>query len=171
MKRRAFTLLELSVVLVLVSILAAMALPRFINSTAGHRLNAAAVRIVADLSMAQRHARTTSTSQSIQFEPDKDGYRLPGMADIDHPGSVYYVQLFAEPYQTALVSADFGGDAEIIFDGYGKPDSGGSVVVQLRHQKKTISVDAQTGRATVGDVVWEEIPKDPKLPEPPAQID
>jgi prepilin-type N-terminal cleavage/methylation domain-containing protein len=171
MNRRAFTLLELSIVVVLISILAVVALPRFINATASHRLDTAAVRIVADLTMAQRQARISGTSQSVQFEPDKDGYGLPGVADIDHAGSTYYVQLFSEPYQASLVSADFGGDTEIIFDGYGTPDSGGSVVIQVQHQQKTISVDAQTGRATVGDMVWREVPVYPKLPEPPAQID
>jgi prepilin-type N-terminal cleavage/methylation domain-containing protein len=150
MNRRAFTLLELSVVLVLISILAVVALPRFINSAARHRLDAAAIRIVADLSMAQQQARTTSASQTLEFVLADHAYRFPGVTDIDHPGSVYQVQLSAEPYQAALVSADFGGDAVIIFDGYGNPDSGGSVVIQVGDEQRTITVDAQTGRATVG---------------------
>jgi prepilin-type N-terminal cleavage/methylation domain-containing protein len=151
MKRRAFTLLELSIVVVLVSILAVVALPRFINSTANHRLNMAAVRIVADLAMAQRQARITGTSQTLEFETDMHGYTLHGMTDIDHPGSLYHVHLYEEPYCVTRVLVDFGGDLDILFDGYGNPDSGGSVVIQIGDEQRTITVDAQTGRATVTD--------------------
>ena len=134
----------------IIGVLAAVALPRFAGAMANHRLEVAATRIVADLSLVQRQARTASASQTIRFElGDDNRYHLPTAEDIDHPGSVYTVELSEEPYQATLRSADFGGDTEIIFDGYGIPDSGGSVVIQVADQLKIITVDAETGRATV----------------------
>ncbi len=76
-------------------------------------------------------------------------YRRVGMADPDRPAAEYKVALSEEPYNATIVSADFGGDAEIIFDGWGVPDSGGSVLVQVGSHQKTIDVDPDTGRASV----------------------
>ena len=42
-----------------------------------------------------------------------------------------------------------GGDAVVIFDGYGMPDSGGSVDITAGGVTKTIQLDPDTGRAVV----------------------
>jgi len=53
------------------------------------------------------------------------------------------------------VSASFGGDATLIYDGFGKPDSGGQVVIAVGAYQKTILVDAGTGqpRKSVGLII------------------
>ena len=58
------------------------------------------------------------------------------------------MRLSEDPYGASMVSADFGGDADIIFDVFGVPDSGGSVVIQVGNHVRTVTVDAVTGRAT-----------------------
>ena len=151
-KHGGLSLAEVITVTAIIGILAAVAIPRFAGAMANHRLEMAATRIVADLSLVQRQARTTSTSQKIEFDLLEGLYYLPTAKDIDHPGSVYVIKLSEEPYQATLLSADFGGDPEIIFDGYGIPDSDGSVVIQVAGQQRMITVDAETGRATVSEV-------------------
>ena len=146
---RAFSLAEVVAVVVIIGVLAAIALPRFAGAMVNHRLDMAATRIAADLSRVQREARSASTSQSIVFSPDENRYRMPALPDMDHPGKAYVVELSKAPYEAALVAADFDGDTEIIFDGYGIPDSGGSVVIQVGDGQKIITVDAESGRATV----------------------
>jgi len=47
-----------------------------------------------------------------------------------------------------IQSADFDGDAEIIFDAYGNPDSGGTLVIGAGERQITLSVDAETGRVS-----------------------
>ena len=90
----------------------------------------------------------SSSSQTVVFDVGLDSYRLAGMQHLDRVGEEYQLQLSDEPYQAIIVSADFGGDFEIIFDGWGRPDSGGSVVIQVTDQVRTISVDSDTGEAT-----------------------
>ena len=147
--RPAFTLVELVIVTVILGIVAGIAVPRYANFLAHQHVEAAARRIVVDLSLAQRRARFGSTAQTVTFDVVGDGYTLVGMQDPDHPSQPYTIALSREPYQAAIISADFGGDAQIIFDGWGAPDSGGSVVVQVGSHQKTIDVDPDTGQASV----------------------
>jgi len=149
--RTAFSLLELVVVVVIIGIVSAIAVPRYANALAHHRVDAAARRIVVDLSLAQRQARISSTSQAVEFEVGvgESAYRLSGMPHLDRSGEEYAVLLYQEPYHATIVSADFGGNKEIVFDGFGVPDSGGVVIVQVGNYQKTITVDAETGQASV----------------------
>ncbi len=146
---RAFSLIELVTVMIIIGILASMAVPRFANYTSRHRVEAAARRIVADLSLARRQARMTSASRTVEFDVTADDYRLVGTPDPDRPSAEYRVSLGVEPYRATIVSADFGGDATLVFDGYGAPDSGGTVVVQAGTNQQSVTVDPDTGRGSI----------------------
>ncbi len=150
-QRRAFSLAEFVSVAVIIGILAAIAAPRFSNSLALQRVEAAARRIVVDLALAQRHARSASTDQTVRFEPASHEYCLAGMPHPNHPGWEYSVSLAKEPYGTVLVSADFGGDTEIVYDIYGRPDSGGAANIRVGVHDRTITVDAETGLASISE--------------------
>ena len=146
---RGFTLIELVCVLAIMVILSTIAIPRFSNSIARHRAARTAHRIAADLALAQKHARSTSAAQAVTFDLAAHSYTLVGMRHLDHSSAEYAVNLAEEPYGATLVSVDFDGDAEVIFDGYGLPDNGGSLVVQVNTYQKTVTVDAETGEAGV----------------------
>lgn len=148
-RRAGFTLVELITVMAIIGILTVIAIPRFGNSLAYHRAAMTADRIAADLALAHRQACRGSASQTATFDVAADSYVLSGVRHLDRSGSEYTVKLSAEPYSAVLVVVDFGGDAEIVFDGYGVPDSGGSVVVQVGAHQRTISVDPDTGRVSV----------------------
>jgi len=171
--RRAFSLAEMLTVLVVIGVLATMALPRFGSTMANHRADVAATRVAASLDLARRHARNTGTARSVQFDVNANGYILPSIKDLAHPALAYAVRLADPPYQSAVVAANFGGDTELIFDAYGIPDSGGSVTIQSGKVQKTISVDVETGKTTITEVIVAEPidlgggPGDPKLPRPP----
>ena len=90
-----------------------------------------------------------STSQTVQFDVAGNSYRLIGVPDQDRPGVEYAVSLSNEPYRAEIISADFGGDGLVVFDGYGTPDSGGTVIVQWGSIQKTVVLDADTGKANV----------------------
>ena len=63
----AFSILELLIVALVMSILAAVATPTFFDSLLFHRVESAARRVKADLELARMQARLTSASQSISF--------------------------------------------------------------------------------------------------------
>jgi len=151
MRRRGVSLLEIAVVLVITAILAAIALPKYAAAIARYRLDSAARRICADLALARSHARLTSTTQPVVFNPANATYQLPGIAGLDN-SATSTVNLSADPYQVTLSSVDFGGGAsQVTFDAYGSPTStaGGTIVVTSpAGETRTIIVDGYTGIAS-----------------------
>lgn len=169
----AFTLLELLCVLIVLGVIAGIAVPRYANAIAQNRASAAVRRITSDLALAQRHAKFTGKTQTVTFDATRDKYYILTIEDPDHSSLAYQVFLGDEPYNTAVVSADFDGDGDIIFDAFGVPDSGGMVVIQIGDWCKALTVAEQTGRVTVADIAPAgeviPVPLDP-LDKPPLEI-
>jgi len=146
---RAFSLVEAAIVLVIVAVLAAIASPRYARAVANYRADAAARAVVRDLTLARQRARSRGAAQTVTFAPDADAYEVVGASSLDGTGAAYRVDLRDGACRARLTSAVFGGDASVVFDGYGCPDSGGSAVVQVGDVQRTVVLDAQTGRASV----------------------
>jgi len=127
--RPGFTFVELLCVLIVLGMIAAVAVPRYANAITRGRVEAAARRITTDLALAQRTAKFTGKSRKVAFDPFLDKYYMPSIRDPDHFSEAYQVFLGDEPYNTAMISADFNGDGDLIFDGHGVPDSGGTVII------------------------------------------
>ena len=148
----AFTVVELLCVLIILGIIAGIAVPRYANTIAQNRAAALARRITIDLALAQRKAKLTGVAHKVKFPPADNKYLIPGMDDPDHPGKPYEVYVGEEPYNATLISSDLGGDDEIIFNGYGLPDSGGTIVIAVGDYAKEITVAEQTAQVSVVDV-------------------
>jgi type II secretory pathway pseudopilin PulG len=148
--RNAFTIVEAFFVMVVLAILSAIAVPRYAGFVANQQLEGAARRLTADLSLAQRQARRSSVSQTVTFDVANSKYQLVGMKSPDHPSQPFEICLKDEPYRAQIVSASFGGDATLVYDGFGAPDTAGTVVIAVGAYQKTINVDAGTGRQTKG---------------------
>lgn len=133
----------------IIGMLAVVAVPRYGRAIARQRVDAAARRIAVDLALARRQARMTGAGQEVRFDINSNGYRLIELSDMDRSNREYAVPLGEEPYLATLTSADFAGSGTVTFDGYGVPDSGGQVVVQVGEYEKTITLNAETGQATV----------------------
>jgi type II secretory pathway pseudopilin PulG len=143
------SLFELVVVLVIIGALAAIAVPRYAESDARYRADAAARRIVADLALAQTNAYTSGEGVTVKFDVPADMLSAPEMRSLDKASSDYVVKFAEAPYRARLISADFGGIPAVDFDGYGMPSSGGSVVVKVGRTQKTVVLDPGTGKAKV----------------------
>ncbi len=144
--RRAVTLAEITIVLIIIGLLGAIALPRFANVANRHRLEAAVDRVKHDVAYAQVYARTTSTSVTVSLDAANDQYELVGVTGLEGSDQSFVVDLSEEPYRADLITAKFGGDAELVFDGYGVPDSGGSLILNVGGHYKLILVDQDSGR-------------------------
>ena len=148
-RQRAFSLIELSLVVATIAVLAAIAIPRYANATARYRADAAARRVVADLTLAQNRAVTRNVGQVVAFSAT--GYELQGMADPSRPTVPYRVDLTADPYGAKLVSPTFGAATVVTFTAYGTPDIDAALEFKLAvggHQR-TVTLDAGSGRAKV----------------------
>ena len=148
-RRSGFSLLELVLVLAIMATLAAIAVPRYQASLVRYRVDLAARRIVADLALAQSAAKASSSSRRVRFFVNTDQYRIFDLQPLDGDSSYYDINLSEKPYEADIISAEFGADDQIIFDGWGIPDSGGTVVLTVGPEQRTVTVDAETGKATV----------------------
>jgi len=142
---RGFSLAELVVVLIIIGIWASIAVPRVANSITYHRAEAAGTRIVRDIALTQARAKATSTSQKIAFDVAADCYTVSGIQHLDHSTEEYVVDMAGPPYEARVLFVNFGEDQELIYDGYGVPDSGGAMLIECGNHRRTINVDEQTG--------------------------
>lgn len=146
--RRAFTIIELILVMLVIGILASVAAPRYREAMATYRADAAAKRVAADLRMVRQYACKTSSVQTVQFDAAANTYAAASLPDLNRAGTAYTVDLSGSEYVTDLTAATFGSGATVQFDIYGRPDLTGSVTLQSGARARTVSVDA-AGNVTV----------------------
>lgn len=139
---RAFTLVELVIVLLIVGILAAVAAPKFSAALSSFRLRAVAERVAGDIRYAKRMAQQNSSTQTIVFDPDTESYTLAGIANVNRRAQTYRFSLTDMEYECQLVSADFGGSSSLTFGVFGRPVSPGTVVVGCAGATSTLTIDS-----------------------------
>lgn len=145
--KRAMTLLELTIVIVIIAIVSTMAVPRYADAMVRQRVSAAARRLAADLNLARREARVAGASRTIKLDLTRDSYVVDGMSDPDHPSRVYVVDLSVAPYEADLLSTTLGEDATLTYDAYGLPDRGGSIILRVGGEYASVTVNAACGEA------------------------
>jgi prepilin-type N-terminal cleavage/methylation domain-containing protein len=146
---QGFTLIELVIVVLIMGIAAATAAPKFAHSLRQSQLDAACLRIKADLNLARQTAIGRSSSQSVQFTAGSGAYTLPGMTHPDHPSLTYSVNLSGEPYAATVSAVSFGGSSTIQFDRFGQPNAGGTITVTVGASTETVTVEATNGVVTI----------------------
>ncbi len=144
-----FSLVETVLVVLIVGAVAMIAVPRYTNALLHYQAEAAAQRLAIDLKYARQTAIQTNASKTVTFDAPANRYELVGLPDPDQPAQPYTVGLADEPYRAKIKSADFGGNAQVVFDIYGVPDSSGQVVIEAGDWQKTVTIDPENGAATV----------------------
>lgn len=147
-----FTLVELTIAVLVLGILAAVALPRVADSLDTSRARAAAAQVAADLAHARQQAITRGADQTILFTDANDSYELVGLANPDRPSEPYLIDLASSSYSATLGNIAFGdtGTAStLLFNQFGRPDYGGSVVVSVGDVEQTVVVEAVSGKVSV----------------------
>lgn len=145
---KGFSLLELLLVLAIVAVVAAVAAPRYGRASGRYRADLVARRVMADLRLAQSCAKAASSSRTVVFSTAPGGYRLLSIPAPDGAPGDYTVTLSAEPYRADLTNASFDG-SQVIFDGWGLPNQGGTVTLAAGGEQRTVVVDGVTGRISV----------------------
>ena len=146
---RGITLCELIIVVLILGLIAGAALPRFASSLAQQQAVTLARQITMDIETARRVARTSSTVKSITFDTVNKTYTLNGVINPNRHDAEYLVTLANAASGASFGTINLGGDAVLIFNGYGIPDSGGTIQVRVGSVTKTVVVDALTGSTTI----------------------
>lgn len=150
--RSGFSIVEIALVVLILSLIAAVAAPRYLEARNHFDAEAAAARVAADLYHARQHAKTKGTTQRVDFTPVSHTYTLTGMKDIDRPTQPFTVDLTTLSSPATIVSVSFGAGGtgtSLDFDLYGRPDYGGNVVIASGGEQRTIVVNAQTGKISI----------------------
>ena len=150
-RRTGLTLIDLVVALLIIGVLSAVAAPRFVHMLGRYRVDAAASRVQADLEYARQQARTHGQSRTVVFDAAAHTYELADADHPDQPGGQYVVRLSDSPGEVALKAVSFGAEnaPRVTFDLYGRPDGGGTVVLNAGRAERSVRVDGTTGRVTV----------------------
>jgi len=146
---RAFSLLELMMVLMIMGMAAAIAMPRYAESMARYRAAAAAQRLEADLEWARERAKLISENVTITVDVEANTLVIAALAGLDDPSRAYVTDLNNQPYQADIVAATFGGETDVVFDGYGAPGSGGTIVVRAGEVTMNVVLNADTGEVEI----------------------
>lgn len=144
-----FSLLELFLVLGIVATLAAIALPRFGMAAARYQADLAALRLVKDIKLAQTRAWAQGAEQRMRIRQGADEIVIFDAAGLDPQTNEYCTKIWDSPYQADITKSKFGGNNYLIFDGWGRPDSGGYAILWVGSEKRTINVDPNTGKASI----------------------
>lgn len=146
-RRASFALIELLLVVVVLAIIGGIAIPRFHNAMQRQRVESAALRLISDLDLARRQARTSNSAVSVFFDNLGPRYTLVGVQHLDRAGAPYLVDVGKAPYEVAMTYSAKNGGSVLVFDGYGQPST--ELRVELRAGDATVAVvvDASTGIA------------------------
>lgn len=161
-----FTLIEVLMVVAIMAVLSAIAVPRVTGSLARQRAMAAAKRVASDLEYARASAMAGSTSRKVVFNPLRGAYVLHDIGNpLDRSPGSYLVRVSEPPYQSAIAAVSFGDDAaaqyasafddeavgQVVFDGFGVPDTTGWISVRCGTHIYKVTLDA-AGRAAVAPI-------------------
>jgi prepilin-type N-terminal cleavage/methylation domain-containing protein len=147
--RGGFSLLEAVIVTAIIAVCAGIAIPRYARAVGRYQADLAARRVAADLRQAQGVARTTSASCTLVFTVATSKYQISGIPSFDGSSSTYTVDLTVPPYKATISSANFSGASQVVFSGWGVPNAGGTVVVSVRSEQRTITLNGQTGQVSI----------------------
>jgi prepilin-type N-terminal cleavage/methylation domain-containing protein len=150
--RRAFSIIEITIVLMIIAVVSGLAIIRFNSATTTYRLDLAARRVMQDIQLAQTRARTTCRSRSMQFLDRDDSYHLIGESPLKPSDTDYRVTLSDAPFNVKIDKAK-GSDAgtTLTFDGWGEVQQGFEIVISAGSQQRTITIKQTNGAVSVAN--------------------
>ena len=133
--RNALSLIELTIVILILGIVSAVAAPRLGDSVRGSRLRAAANQIAGHVDYIRRVAVNEGRSASLVVNPVTDRYRSTNVDFPDQVGNLIRVGIKSVFDDEFELTADFDSQNAMTFDFEGVPRVGGTPM-----QSGTISI-------------------------------
>jgi Tfp pilus assembly protein FimT len=136
-------------VVFILGIIMAVAMPRYVNSLYSYRALMAANKIAADLTLARNDAFVSGSHRTVTFSQANNQYTLTAIPDPNFKTVANTVVSFNGPLFFATLGASTFTGNTFTFDGYGMPSAGGQVTVTAGSCTHTVVVDSGCGKVTV----------------------
>ena len=154
---RGYTLAEMVIVVLIIAILAAIAVPMLAETLDEARLDAAARRLVSDIHYAQALSLQKGNLHGLVFNADSESYELHELPAGESGTVIITNPLTKQPFARSMASLDEGIDIvrttffgiHVFFDAFGAPIFPGTIELRRGDQMRIITVDAASGRVTV----------------------
>jgi prepilin-type N-terminal cleavage/methylation domain-containing protein len=149
-RKRGFTLLELLIVLGLIALVAALAIPAYYSRPAVTLDNAAKL-LARDLRAAQNRAASQRTHVEFRFLPQGDGYEAvdeSGEHLADPGGGGDFIRRYSRDAVfegVKLACLDLDADHTVRFDRQGFAKSGGRFLLSYRGEERLVEVQQGSG--------------------------
>lgn len=135
-------------VLIILGIIAVTAQLRFATALAEHRAATLTHQIVKHIELVRQSARATSTTKSIEIDVVNGAYTLNGVTNQDRQSADFSVSLTKYVPRASFGTVSLGGDNVLSFNGFGQPDSGGSIQVVVDGLTHSVTIDSLSGNVT-----------------------
>ncbi len=119
-RARAFSMIEMVIVITIIGIVAAIVAPRFADAGAGRRLAAAKRTLTNDTEMAKRLARAGGITYTLGVYPNQNMYVLVEGTDIKRDAVVFTRDFDDDPYNIDITRTNKGNPAFIVITPYGE---------------------------------------------------
>lgn len=154
-RRRALTLLELAIVILILGILAAMGVPRFNESVRGAMLQSAALQMAAQIDLIRNTAINEGRTTTLLCDHSTHSYSSPDVDFAERLGTRIFVSL-PQTYDPGFtLAANFDSQQQLTFDYEGIPHVGnapletGQVILSSGRDEYWIQIATGTGRTSV----------------------
>ena len=137
-RRRGMTLLELTIVLLVIGIVGAVGSLKYADAVAEHRIRASALTVCQSLKEAQAGARTRGAPVTVQFQKNQSGLTIVGLPHPARPNRPNVVDL------APVTAAD---NYTVTFNGYGHPTA--TTQIELKGSGKTRHVQVHAARGAI----------------------
>lgn len=154
--RRGMNLLEITIVLLVVGIMAAVVSPRFTHSVRASQLKAARMQTRATIDYVRRVAINEGRTTTITFDTLNDTITSPNVEAPGFVGTMISLDIHADFDDSIELLADFDGATTLSFDFEGVPWVGntkmqsGTIQLQSIDDVLAIQITPELGTTTLG---------------------
>ena len=148
--RGGLTLIDVTLAVMIIGILSAVAVPRFTDFYMRQRLSSATARFQADVNFARRQAMATTANIVLDLQPTTNTYSFSDLPDPAHPNLNYTVRLAEAPYRAEIVGTNLSSNSTTI-NGAGVVSQPGTVTFRCGSSVSTCEIGAD-GMVIIGEI-------------------